>query len=167
MKRCNRCGESKPVSEFSKGSGNSDGLQRNCKSCAADRYQQNREKIRAQQKQNWLRYSTENAEALKFKSIEYRKNNPDSAKTQKRRYRAEFGPKVEAKNKVWSHILTGRIKKQPCEICGSEKADAHHDDYSKPMEIRWLCRKHHAEWHAINGEGLNGRTEQQGAKHAI
>ena len=40
----------------------------------------------------------------------------------------------------------GIIVKQPCEVCGKLKVDAHHDDYSKPTEVRWLCRKHHS-WH--------------------
>lgn len=30
-----------------------------------------------------------------------------------------------------------------CEVCGVPNAHAHHDDYSKPMEIRWLCKSHH------------------------
>ena len=37
--------------------------------------------------------------------------------------------------------------KKPCEICGATKVDAHHDDYTKPSEVRWLCRKHHNEHH--------------------
>lgn len=41
------------------------------------------------------------------------------------------------------------IIRQPCEICG-EKAEAHHDDYNKPLEVRWLCFKHHREWHKIH-----------------
>lgn len=42
------------------------------------------------------------------------------------------------------------MKKQPCEICGDSNVDAHHEDYSKPLEIRWLCRKHHVETHGNN-----------------
>lgn len=42
----------------------------------------------------------------------------------------------------------GELIEQPCEICGATPADAHHDDYNKPLEIRWLCRKCHAEWHS-------------------
>jgi len=34
---------------------------------------------------------------------------------------------------------------QPCEVCGCEKSEAHHEDYSKPLEINWLCKKHHIE----------------------
>lgn len=33
--------------------------------------------------------------------------------------------------------------KQPCEVCGAEKSEAHHDDYTKPLSVRWLCRSHH------------------------
>jgi len=31
----------------------------------------------------------------------------------------------------------------PCEVCGSEDVERHHQDYSKPMLVRWLCRPHH------------------------
>ncbi len=35
-------------------------------------------------------------------------------------------------------------KAQVCELIGCEElGERHHDDYSKPYEIRWLCRKHH------------------------
>ncbi len=47
-----------------------------------------------------------------------------------------------------SYIIAGKLIKKPCEICGSEeKIDAHHDDYAKPMDVRWLCKKHHREHH--------------------
>jgi ribosomal protein S27AE len=44
-------------------------------------------------------------------------------------------------------IRDGRLVPQPCEKCGSENVEAHHDDYSKPLDVRWLCRKHHLEHH--------------------
>ncbi|EEE04594.1 gene 26 protein [Burkholderia multivorans CGD2M] len=41
------------------------------------------------------------------------------------------------------------MSRKPCEVCGAEKADAHHDDYSKPLEIQWLCHSHHMLRHAM------------------
>jgi hypothetical protein len=45
-------------------------------------------------------------------------------------------------------LAAGTLTRQPCEVCGAEKAHAHHDDYSKPLIVRWLCPAHHAEVHA-------------------
>ena len=45
-------------------------------------------------------------------------------------------------------IRAGILIKGICEVCGTnENIEAHHDDYAKPLDIRWLCRKHHREHH--------------------
>ena len=62
------------------------------------------------------------------------------------KYRAEHS----ARAKVAQALKDGTLVKRPCEICGDEKSYAHHDDYGKPLEVRWLCGTHHAEWHKEN-----------------
>ena len=44
------------------------------------------------------------------------------------------------------YLRRGSIKRQPCVKCG-KKAQAHHPDYSKPLQVVWLCRPHHLELH--------------------
>jgi hypothetical protein len=45
---------------------------------------------------------------------------------------------------VWKAVRDGRLKRQPCEVCGKKRRTvAHHDDYTKPLQVRWLCRRHH------------------------
>jgi len=45
-----------------------------------------------------------------------------------------------------SYKKRGKIQVQCCEVCGA-KAEMHHDDYSKPLRVRWFCRQHHLEFH--------------------
>ncbi len=41
------------------------------------------------------------------------------------------------------YLRRGKIKKENCCFCGSDKSQMHHDDYSKPLEIKWVCRECH------------------------
>ena len=41
------------------------------------------------------------------------------------------------------YIRRGRIKKLPCEVCGNIEVEVHHENYSNPLQIRWLCKRHH------------------------
>lgn len=50
----------------------------------------------------------------------------------------------------------GLLKPKPCEVCGEPKVDGHHEDYLKPLEVTWLCRKCHRRRHSvINKEAYN------------
>lgn len=53
--------------------------------------------------------------------------------------------KVKAQNKVNKAVASGRLLRPGrCSQCGEEcKPDAHHADYSKPLEVEWLCRRCH------------------------
>jgi hypothetical protein len=43
------------------------------------------------------------------------------------------------------------LTRQPCSMCGALKAECHHPDYTKPLEIIWLCRRCHKRIHRIDG----------------
>lgn len=63
-----------------------------------------------------------------------------------RRWRRENPEKYRAQNAVNNALRAGRLEKGPCEICGStERVHGHHDDYSHPLDVRWLCPAHHGE----------------------
>lgn len=54
--------------------------------------------------------------------------------------------KRQARNALNYAIYSGKIKRMPCSQCGV-KAEAHHEDYSKPLEVLWLCKRHHQQHH--------------------
>ena len=57
--------------------------------------------------------------------------------------RRKFPEKYQARQEVLKALRKGILVKQPCEVCGEVKVEAHHEDYSKPLEVNWLCEKHH------------------------
>lgn len=71
------------------------------------------------------------------------KNNYHYKKLQKQRY----PEKIRAREILSLAIKKRKIIKKPCEICGEQISQAHHEDYSKPLDVIWLCRKHHREIH--------------------
>jgi hypothetical protein len=60
-----------------------------------------------------------------------------------KKYVAGNKEKIRAKWKVAYALKTGKIVKNPCEVCGKTRVEAHHDDYAEPLNVRWLCHKHH------------------------
>ena len=55
--------------------------------------------------------------------------------------------KANCRSYVHVYIKRGKIVKQPCCICGNSVVEAHHADYTKPLDIVWYCREHHLELH--------------------
>lgn len=67
----------------------------------------------------------------------------------------------KAVNTVNNAIRDGRLERRPCEICGKASVEAHHDDYSKPLEVRWFCRKHHLKHHVDKRVAAKKKLEKQ------
>lgn len=73
----------------------------------------------------------------------------------KDKYEAENPIRKSANTAVGNALRDGRLKKLPCDVCGKTRVHGHHDDYSRPLFVRWLCPMHHKEWHKHN-EPING-----------
>lgn len=62
----------------------------------------------------------------------------------------------EASHRVVAIALSvGWLTRADCEQCGASDTVAHHDDYQRPLDVRWLCHVCHRRWHWENGEGAN------------
>lgn len=55
--------------------------------------------------------------------------------------------KANARSYLNVYIRRGAIKKRPCAICGELDTQAHHEDYDKPLDVIWLCKWHHLNYH--------------------
>ncbi len=63
-------------------------------------------------------------------------------------YRKKFPEKRKAQAFINNGLRSGKVKRpKHCEKCDRVKIHAHHDDYSKPLDVKWLCPIHHAERH--------------------
>ncbi|WEL95478.1 endonuclease [Escherichia virus ECH1] len=133
-KVCFKCGGLKPITEFYKHKAMADVRVNKCKECNKVDVKSNR----------------------KSKIEYYREYDRESGNRQKdgyvKEYRSRNPIKYNCHTILNNAIRDGKINKKPCEVCGNDKAVANHDDYSKPMDVRWLCQAHHMQWHAENGE---------------
>jgi len=137
MKKCPSCKLDKPSNAFGKLHSTKDGLGFYCKDCR-------RSKSRAQY--------IEHKESILKQHKEY-VQTPSGRAAQKRwnkKYRRTQPVAALSHYTVKNALRDGKIEKHPCEVCGTMKVEAHHNDYSKALEVSWLCKKHHQEWHKEN-----------------
>jgi hypothetical protein len=59
----------------------------------------------------------------------------------------QYTEKIRARIIVREAVRIGNLTRLACEVCGDPKSHGHHDDYAKPLEVRWLCAPHHREHH--------------------
>lgn len=147
-KTCFKCKRLLPITEFYVHPRMGDGRLNKCKTCAkADvrrNYEANLEHYRQYERG---RASAPHRVAAR---AEYLKTEAGKLAEQKakRKYAEKYPHKRTARHAVNNAVRGGRLTKKPCEVCGSTtRIHGHHDDYSKPLEVSWLCPKHHSERH--------------------
>lgn len=134
MKRCFKCGKDKDLSCFYKHKAMADGHLNKCKECAKADVRRNREENPRPREYDRSRYHT---------NPERRKKTSDVARDWARRN----PEKRKAQWTLGNAVRDGRVKKHPCELCGRTDVEAHHYDYSRPLDVMWLCKTHHREFH--------------------
>ena len=61
----------------------------------------------------------------------------------------EARKKANARSYVNTYVRRKKVERKPCEVCQNEKAEKHHEDYDKPLDVKWLCRSCHLTHHKI------------------
>lgn len=135
VKVCFKCGVEKPLTEYYKHQRMKDGHLNKCKNCIISDVKQHRrenESVREYDRKRGCRQSREYQK-------QHRLDNPE---------------KYKARTLIGNMLRDGKIfRPNFCSECQKKcKPHGHHDDYSKPTVVRWLCARCHALFHAENGK---------------
>ena len=144
MKFCPDCSTEKPASEFYADRSRADGLWNRCKAC--ERARRKQPHIRSAHNAHNRAWDARNPERRKAMVADWMRRNRDKMNEYFARWRRANLTKAAAHAKVHRAIKRGLLTRLPCEVCG-QKAHAHHEDYSKPLAVRWLCKLHHKAVH--------------------
>jgi hypothetical protein len=152
MKKCKRCNVEKPFKDFYVHKAMADGYLNFCKECTKSRVSKRREinieYVRQYDKQR----------AMLPKRVQARKEyaKTDAGKVAKNKaiksYREKHTDRYYAHTAVANALKDGKLKKHPCLICGEVEVEGHHPDYSRPLDVVWMCKTHHLETHKLTKE---------------
>ena len=117
MKTCTTCKEQKPIEQFYRDKSKPGGRSCCCRTCRLVQ---------------WARTYAKNQHKIYGRVLAWRAKHPERRRAHKL---------------VEKAIRLGEIIRQPCRVCSNPKTHAHHDDYSKPLDVVWLCSKHHIARH--------------------
>lgn len=140
MKTCFKCDETKDYEEFYRHPEMGDGYLNKCKECTKRDVRAHRRISDSVRAYDVLRSKRPNRQRqMKENVLKYQERNP--------------GRKA-ATTAVNNALRAGKLKKEPCHFCASEKRlEAHHHDYNDPLSVTWLCVKCHRRLHALERLG--------------
>jgi hypothetical protein len=73
--------------------------------------------------------------------------------------------KVKAQSAVGHAIRDDRLVRQSCEVCDDPRSHGHHRDYSKPLEVTWLCAICHSLVHRVLNVILQRKLIYEGERY--
>lgn len=176
-KECRKCNILKPLCDFHNHKGMKDGHTGTCKLCAKEYYKTEKGKLSKTECQRRYSKTGAGRLAARKSQSKYNKTDAGRATVAKHRcsdiyhtttlarrdttefkalhnaeaekYRLKYPKKCEARKKVGRAVRIGElIKPTVCSRCGKGgRIEGHHKDYSKPLEVEWLCHKCHSKEH--------------------
>jgi len=166
MKKCCKCKQIKEFSDFYKNKSKKDGLCTECKSCqkmfwksqrgkdikrnSAKKYREtNKEKIVEQKRKYYQTFAGTESHQKANKKYCSSDNGREYYRNHAKRQREKFPQRAKARRELGHAVDAGKINRpDTCVFCGKQSfTEGHHKDYSKPLEVDWLCRDCHKNLH--------------------
>lgn len=134
-KTCFKCGIKQSLDAFYRHPKMADGHLNKCKRCT-------RLDVRTNYDNN----------ADKYRAYDSKRNSDPARKARNvaafERSSKKYPDRKRAADIAAQAVRSGKLTRHPCFVCG-ESAQAHHPDYSRPLDVVWLCLPHHRQAHAI------------------
>ena len=152
MKVCKECGVEKELGSFYKHSRMLDGHLNKCIECVKTRVKQHRtanlDRVRQYDKSRANQPHRVQARKDYVATEQGKATRKKAGQAYNKRYPLKYASHVITSNAIRDGKL---VRPEKCSTCDStEKIEGHHDDYTKPFDVRWLCESCHKEWHRHN-----------------
>ncbi len=148
MKTCFKCERLFPLTDFYAHPMMADGHLNKCKDCT-----KNDTAIRLREKMKDPVFVEAEIERHRLKQQKRRELGlvapipRDVRRMVLKRHALKYPVRQAARIALHCAVSSGKVIRKPCIVCGSTDSEGHHDDYSLPLDVVWLCPKHHAERH--------------------
>ncbi|WP_201319072.1 hypothetical protein [Paenibacillus sp. EPM92] len=153
QRKCSRCLEIKELSAFPFQKKSATGYAGLCRKCS---YQRNKAAIQRRRERDPLKELNYKREyqsrpevrgKVRERYVQSRTSNPEKYKAKEATQKQS--EKGKARNALRNAVHAGKIvKPEKCEQCKTiGNVEGHHPDYSKPLEVVWLCRPCHRKVH--------------------
>jgi uncharacterized protein with von Willebrand factor type A (vWA) domain len=139
-KVCCKCKKERPLTDFVIDASKKHTPKYACKFCDNARAREYQRKNLKKIRERKAKYDKENYLKRQETTRLLHKNDPVKALARKIYRRA---------------LVAGEIVRGVCEVCGSKKVHGHHEDYTKPLAVHWLCSVHHGERHRLLPDQAN------------
>lgn len=130
----------RPISEFRR---NKDGVISDLCKKRNERHRKREWRIKHLERSREINRKSQSKPEYKAKRAQYQR---DRIKTQSFR----------ARRKLWQAIQSGKVQKpEHCELCNRTDISGHHTDYSRPLDVTWLCHYHHGLYSRLDAQDQN------------
>jgi hypothetical protein len=145
-KACTQCGVKKEPAEFANSSRTKSGKKSRCKACKKiyNKEYHARPEVVARAKKYYI--NPVNNDRIKKRAKKYSQlpSTREAHRVYDKKNKALHPEKRRARDAVNNALRSGKLVRLPCKKCGATyKIEAHHWDYSKPLDVLWYCTEHH------------------------
>jgi hypothetical protein len=156
-KKCTKCGLFVPMVGYRICHRTKDGRTARCRRCEAEiaRTRYHSDESYRENKKRHYKWLVDTGRRAAYARQKYRERrpirtyNPEAACKGRQKYNKQNPEKYAAWTAVRTALKNGSLIRKPCCVCNNPNSQAHHEDYSKALDVMWLCKNHHHAWHNV------------------